>query len=124
MIEIKELAKRFGEKTLFENMNLTIEQGEFLILLGDSGCGKTTLLNMIGGIENVDSGKILIDGKDISIKKNQMWLYGEKIGFLFQNFALVEHKTVYENLKMIKKKYRGGLEIDDVLEKVGMKAFL
>ncbi len=121
MIEIKELAKRFGEKTLFENMNLTIEQGEFLILLGDSGCGKTTLLNMIGGIENVDSGKILIDGKDISIKKNQMWLYGEKIGFLFQNFALVEHKTVYENLKMIKKKYRGGLEIDDVLEKVGMK---
>lgn len=121
MIEIKNLLKRFGEKTLFENMNLKIEQGEFLLLVGESGCGKTTLLNMIGGIENVDAGEILIDGKNISSKKNQMWLYGEKLGFLFQNFALVEHKTVYENLNMVKKKYRGNFTIEDVLEKVRMK---
>ena len=75
---------------------------------------------MVGALEDPDSGKIFIDDKNIFDRKNQMWLYGEKIGFLFQNFALIEHKTVSENLNIIKKKYRSEITIEKSLEKVGL----
>ena len=120
MIELQNIKKSFGNRILFEKLNLTIENGEFLILKSESGCGKTTLLNILGGLEDVDLGKILIDGKDISANTNQMWLYGEKIGFLFQNFALVEHKTVRQNLEMIKKKYRSDKSPETALSEVGL----
>lgn len=69
MIEIKYVSKSFDEKILFSNLNLTVEDGEFIIISGNSGCGKTTLLNMIGAIEKIDSGEIIVDGIDISRKK-------------------------------------------------------
>lgn len=120
MIEIQNIKKSFGDRVLFNNLCLTIKQGEFLILKGESGSGKTTLLNIIGGLETVDTGKILIDGKDISENRNQMWLYGEKIGFLFQNFALVENKTVKQNLDLVKKKYRSNQNPESALSEVGL----
>lgn len=71
MITIKNLSKSFGEKKLFENYSLQINDGEFVIFTGVSGCGKTTLLNMIGSLEKADSGEIEVDGMDITQKKNQ-----------------------------------------------------
>lgn len=120
MIEIKELCKKFDDKILFSDYNLTIEDGEFIVLSGESGAGKTTLLNMIGGLEPIDSGKILVDGKDITKRKNKLQYYRDVVGFLFQNFALVDKKTVKQNLKLVKKKSKNGITIEEALEKVGL----
>lgn len=121
MIELKDISKSFGDSVLFEQVNLRIEQGEFVVLNGKSGSGKTTMLNMIGGLEDVTSGMISIDGKDVFKFKNQLWLYGEKLSFLFQNFALIEHKTVRKNLQMVKKRFASGVTIEDALRLVGLE---
>lgn len=120
MIEIKHLKKSFDRKVIFDDLNLKIDDGEFVVFSGVSGCGKTTLLNMIGSLEVYDSGEILVDGEEIKSRKAQQRYLREKVGFLFQNFALVEDKTVEENLLMIKKNNRSGISMDDALEKVGL----
>ena len=75
---------------------------------------------MIGAIESVSSGEILVDGIDVQQRRNQLLYFREKVGFLFQNFALVENKTVEENLKMVKKYARSNYTIDEALEYVGL----
>lgn len=120
MIEIKEITKTFGERVLFKRYSQTIETGEFVIFMGPSGCGKTTLLNMVGAIEPIDSGSILVDGVDITIPKNELEYFRRKVGFLFQNFALVENKTVRENLKMVKPAYKSGITMEEALVSLGI----
>lgn len=120
MIEIKNLSKSFGEKKLFDNYSLQIDDGEFVIFTGVSGCGKTTLLNMIGSLENTDSGEIAVDSMDITKKKNQREYLKRKVGFLFQNFALVDNKTVEENLRLVKNDCRSGVSIEAALKMVGL----
>ncbi len=120
MIEIKNLSKSFGEKNLFDNYSLQINDGEFVIFTGVSGCGKTTLLNMIGSLESADSGEIRVDGTDITKKKNQREYLKRKVGFLFQNFALVDNKTVEENLRLVKNDCRSGVSTEEALEMVGL----
>ena len=101
MIEIKNLCKSFDDHVIFDGFSLKINTGEFILITGNSGCGKTTLLNMIGGLEKPDSGEIIIDGEDIYKKKNNRDFYLYKVGFLFQNFALIENKTVSENIMLV-----------------------
>jgi putative ABC transport system ATP-binding protein len=121
MIEIKNLTKKFDEKIVFSDFNLIIENGDFIIFSGPSGCGKTTLLNMIGAIEKIDDGEIIVDGIDIKNKKNHLNYFRTKIGFLFQNFALVDNKTVKENLKLIRKDCKTNLSIEDALSIIGLE---
>ncbi|MCR6095614.1 ABC transporter ATP-binding protein [Salipaludibacillus agaradhaerens] len=123
MIEIKNMSKNFGERVIFNNFSCSIKQGEFVVFSGRSGCGKTTLLNIIGGIEKVDNGHVFIDNLDLSNNKDIIKLYREKIGFLFQNFALVENKTVEQNILMIDKRYRTPTTVSSTLEKVGLKGY-
>jgi putative ABC transport system ATP-binding protein len=123
LIQIDNLSKRFGEHTIFNNFSCSIKQGDFVVFSGKSGSGKTTLLNMIGGIEPFDSGKILVDDLDLSVNDHIIKLYREKMGFLFQNFALVEYKTVEENILMIDKKYRNDVTVPYVLDKVGLSGY-
>lgn len=120
MITVKNLCKKFDDNVIFDNFNITIETGEFVVFAGDSGCGKTTLLNILGGLETPDSGEILVDGENIFKRKNHREYFLNKVGFLFQNFALVENKTVRENLLFVPKKNRTDLTIKEVLEAVGI----
>lgn len=124
MIQIENMTKAFGDRVLFHEYNQTIEDGEFIIFSGVSGCGKTTLLNIIGGIEPAGSGSIKVDGIDITLKKNLLLYFRTKVGFLFQNFALVENKTVKQNLEMVNKKYRTEVTIEKALEKVGLSELI
>lgn len=120
MIEIKNISKTFGNQVIFKDFSMSIEDGEFVIISGASGKGKTTLLNIIGGLERCDSGEIIIDGKPLDSQKSLREYWKNKVGFLFQNFALVENKTVEQNLKIIKKDTRSNYKTDDILEKIGL----
>lgn len=120
VIEIKNLSKNLGGKQLFKDFCVRIENGEFVVFCGESGCGKTTLLNMIGGIERPDSGSITVDGTDIWKLKSRRELFLYKYGFLFQNFALLEDETVRRNLNIISKRARTEMSIPEALERVGL----
>lgn len=121
MIEIKNISKSFDGKKIFDNFSLTINKGEFLIVTGASGCGKTTLLNMIGAIEKPDNGQILIDGKNMTLRKNRLEYFKKGVGFLFQNYALVDNKTVKENLEIVKGNSKNSISIDDALKQVDLE---
>lgn len=121
MIRVEHLSKSFGKFKLFDDFSLEIADGEFVVIEGVSGCGKTTLLNILGSLEKFDSGRITVDGIDITQKKNQRRYLQEKVGFLFQNFALVESMTIEENLKLVKNNCRSDTSIDDALVSVGLQ---
>ncbi|MED4690702.1 ATP-binding cassette domain-containing protein [Peribacillus frigoritolerans] len=121
MIEIRNLLKKYDGNLLFSDFSLFVNDGEFVVFSGPSGCGKTTLLNIIGALEPFDSGTIVVDGLDVSKRKVHLKYFREKVGFLFQNFALVDNKTVKENLKMIRKGSRTELSIEEALRSVGLE---
>lgn len=102
-IQIKKLQKKFKQKTIFENFDLTVADQEMLCIVGKSGSGKTTLLNMLGLIENPDNGEILYNGESIRSNQQKRKLLSQKIGFIFQNFGLVDNESVYDNFLLIKK---------------------
>lgn len=120
IVEIKGLCKRFGTRELFKDLSLTVKRGEFVAVTGASGCGKTTLLNMIGGLEPYDSGTIRVDGIDVGKRKNRAYFYSDVIGFLFQNYVLMEDRSVIENLNIIKQAHRSNISIEKALEFVGL----
>ena len=93
-IELKDVSKKFGEKFAVKPMNLTINNGEFVVLLGPSGCGKTTTLRMISGLETVSGGNIFLNGRDVT------WAHpsARDIAYVFQFYALYPHMTVKENI--------------------------
>ncbi|GAB7127887.1 sulfate/molybdate ABC transporter ATP-binding protein [Amantichitinum ursilacus] len=93
-IEIRNIAKRFGNFTALDHINLEVKTGELLALLGPSGCGKTTLLRIIAGLEAPDDGQILFHGEDTTEKH----VRERNVGFVFQHYALFRHMTVFENV--------------------------
>ena len=95
----KEYVGDSGVTKVYENFNETIEDGEFVVLTGESGCGKTTLIKMLLKEVEPQDGTIIVDGKDISkIDKGQIPFYRREIGVLFQDFRLIPNETVYDNL--------------------------
>lgn len=93
-IELRGVQKWFGALQVIKDMNLEIADGEFIVMLGQSGCGKTTTLRAIGGLETIDEGDILIDGKPVQ----HLRAADRDIAMVFQSFSLYPHMTVYENI--------------------------
>ncbi|HEP1259350.1 TPA: ATP-binding cassette domain-containing protein [Streptococcus pyogenes] len=117
-IEIFNVTKKFSSKKIFTDLNLTFEAGKSYALIGGSGSGKSTLLNIIGRLEKIDNGKVLVDEQDIW-KIKERTFFKNIIGYVFQNYSLIENKTVYDNLKLINKDKK---KISAVLEKVGLSS--
>ncbi|STB01052.1 ABC transporter ATP-binding protein [Clostridium baratii] len=99
MIEIKNVSKKLGNRTILDNISLTIESGSLVVLIGSSGCGKTTTLKLINKLITPTSGEIFIDDKPLS-KENTINLR-RKIGYVIQNTGLFPHLTIKENIELI-----------------------
>lgn len=131
MIELKNITKKFENKTVFANFNLQIDQNEMVAIIGPSGSGKSTLLNILGLIDKVDDGDYQFE-QYTNIKPNSRLaqkIIGEKISYLFQNFALIEEDTVLQNLllalKYVKQSKKEKTEIiTAALQKVGLSEYL
>ena len=102
-IKVENLCKSFNHLVLFNHLNLEIPENQITCIYGTSGCGKTTLLDIIGLIEPYQSGNIYYDGRTIKNEKEKRKMLREKIGFVFQDFGLIENETVLNNLKIVKK---------------------
>lgn len=98
-VEFKNIKKTYGEKAVLEGFNLSIEKGEFVTIIGSSGCGKTTVLKMVNGLAQPTSGDIFVDGENIRAK-NQIKLR-RNIGYAIQGSVLFPHMTVEQNISYV-----------------------
>ncbi|MEX2143255.1 MAG: ATP-binding cassette domain-containing protein [Anaerolineales bacterium] len=120
-IILEGVSKRYGEQVVVNNVSLEIKDGEFFVLLGSSGSGKTTVLNIIAGLTDADEGKVLLHKRDVTNLPTQ----ARNVGFVFQNYALFQYMTVAQNVEFglqIKKVPRGNRRRrrDELLELVGL----
>lgn len=126
MIETKNLTKKFGKLTVFENLNINVKKGEVLVIIGPSGSGKSTFLRCLNHIEIPTDGEVF-EGKNITDKKVNINKLREKMGMVFQQFNLFPHKTVLENITIapikVKKMKKSDAEAKAIrlLEKVGLE---
>ena len=128
-LEIKDLKKSFGSDQnrveVLKGISFSIEKGEICVLLGPSGSGKSTLLNMLGGIDTLTSGKIVVNGKEISgMSKKELTSYRRSdIGFIFQSYNLIQDLTVKENIQTVADISREPLDIDELLESLSLSKY-
>lgn len=127
-IELKKVTKKYqmGELTInaLNGVSFTIEKGELVVVLGPSGAGKTTVLNILGGMDVCDSGKIIVDGKDITdFNRTQLMEYRRHdIGFVFQFYNLVQNLTAIENVELASQICRNTIPPKEILEMVELKS--
>ena len=93
-IQVSNINKRFGDFVALDNLSLDFKSGELVALLGPSGCGKTTLLRIIAGLEQADSGSVMLEGEDASSQH----VRERQVGFVFQHYALFKHMTMFDNV--------------------------
>lgn len=115
-LELRNLVKRFGEVTVVSELNLSVQTGEFVVLLGESGCGKSTTLRMVAGLEEVTQGQIFIGDKDVT----QAHPMARDIAMVFQNYALYPHMDVAQNLSFALR--LAGRPVADIQAKVASAA--
>lgn len=98
MIEFHNVEKYYGKFHALHNINLTIEAGETVVLIGPSGSGKSTLIRTVNGLELINSGQLIVDGFDLADRKTDMNKIRKNVGMVFQHFNLYQNKTVLENI--------------------------
>lgn len=114
------------EQKALDHVNLTLPKGKFIVILGPSGAGKSTLLNLLGGLDSPTSGRILVDGQDIStLDCDALAAYrAQKVGFVFQFYNLIPTLTVHENVALVKEIAPNALSATRMLEEVGLSDHL
>ena len=126
-IEFKDVVKKYQmgelEITALDRASFSIEKGELVVIVGASGAGKTTALNILGGMDNATSGKVIVDKKDITILKGRDLIKYRRddIGFVFQFYNLVQNLTALENVELATQICKDSLDPKEVMEKVGLK---
>ena len=118
MIELKNICKTFGKHEVLKDFSLQIKKNEFVAIIGESGAGKTTILNIISMLEQSDAGEIVINENNHFTKKEIQNLRRYVFGYIFQNYVLIEEETVKENL-LISKKYRKNFKEQELEELSG-----
>ena len=125
-VELQDVYKRYrtGEvvTSAADGVNFHIEKGEFAIIVGPSGAGKTTVLNMLGGMDTCDEGRILVDGQDVAQYNNKQLITYRRhdIGFVFQFYNLVQNLTARENVELAAQICRDPMKANEALEAVGL----
>lgn len=126
MINVKDLSKKFGELTVLKEISTTIKKGEVVAVIGPSGSGKSTFLRCLNLLEKPTSGKILVEGEDVTEKNVNQLKVREKIGMVFQHFNLFPHMTVLENVTYAPIKVKkvpteeAKKQATNIIEKVGL----
>ena len=126
-IEFKNVCKEYkmGEITIkaLDKANFSIEKGELVVIVGPSGAGKTTTLNILGGMDSATSGKVIVDNKEVTHLKNKELIKYRRddIGFVFQFYNLIQNLTAIENVEIATQLCKNALDPEKTLEKVGLK---
>lgn len=127
LVEFQDVVKTYGtgegKQIAVDHVDFTIEKGEFVVILGQSGAGKSTVLNMLGGMDVPTQGKVIIDGMEVSaMKDKQLSNYRAKtIGFVFQFYNLLPSLTAYENIALTKNIVKDASEPMELLKAVGLE---
>jgi putative ABC transport system ATP-binding protein len=125
MLQLISLGKRYGDTPVFHDVNLHLPRGEFVALLGESGVGKSTLLNCIAGLDRADTGQVLIGGADLATlgEDGCARLRREQLGFVFQAFHVLPHLTVAENVSLPLRLLgrSGAARVETLLAAVGLQ---
>ena len=130
IVEFRNVSRIYksGEHDLkaLDNVNMSLDEGKFVVILGPSGAGKSTLLNLLGGLDSPTSGKIYVEGKDIStLSSDELADYrAETVGFVFQFYNLVPTLTVHENVALVKEIAPNALSATKMIEEVGLSDHL
>lgn len=130
IVEFKDVSRVYtsGDHELkaLDGVNMSLEEGKFIVVLGPSGAGKSTLLNLLGGLDSPTSGKIYVEGQDIStLSEDELADYrAAKVGFVFQFYNLVPTLTVHENVALIKEIAPNALSATKMIEEVGLSDHL
>lgn len=125
LLEVRGLAKRYGDTPVFSGIDLTVEAGEFVAILGESGVGKSTLLNCIAGLDRIDGGTIRVAGSDITAldEASAARLRRRAMGFVFQAFHVLPQLSVFHNvaLPLLLLKRPDAARVNEMLEAVGLR---
>ncbi|MGH9194553.1 MAG: amino acid ABC transporter ATP-binding protein [Acidimicrobiia bacterium] len=126
MVELRGVHKSFGKLEVLKDINLSVQRGQAVVILGPSGSGKSTMLRCVNGLEPIDSGEVLFDGREVSKAGRQIHKLRSEIGMVFQQFNLFPHLTVLENISLGPTRVNGVPKSEaeqrakELLEKVGI----